>query len=48
MTLPTYATKDCVWLDVFGVINDTLNKHPELIIELDKFIKKKREILKDI
>ena len=37
--LPTYWTDELKGLSVFDVIKDTLNKCPEILDELVKFIK---------
>ena len=34
---PMYATEDAVWLDVFGVIKDSVSRDPKLIFKLEKF-----------
>lgn len=48
MKLPMYATEEAVWITVFDVIKDTIEKCPEVIKELKEFINDAERSYKDI
>lgn len=47
MKTPMYATEDAIWLDVFGVVRDSVERDPELIDALELYLEVLEEMLRD-
>lgn len=43
MKTPMYATEDAVWLDVFGVVRNSVERDPKLIDALELYLEILRE-----